>query len=266
MFISLHSFGQSVYQGTIMDSVSNLPLQYVNVGIINRDVGTVSDKEGKFRIYLDDQFDNDSLRLSIVGYKSRVFKVSEFKTYVNHHTEVKLFELTQQLQPIVVSEKKLKDAILGNKTESTKFRGGFTYSDLGNELGIVIKIKKGGGFIKTFNAFIVSNTSDSMKFRLNFYDLKDGLPHTKIITDQIIFPIKTSMGEFVLDLQQYNIKVSDDFFVSLELVENFGQKDKRGVLFSAGFLGSPFVARETSQGQWKKIRGISLGFKVAVQY
>ena len=87
-----------------------------------------------------------------------------------------------------------------------------------------------------------------MKFRLNFYDLNDGLPHNKIIADQIIFPIKTTSGKFILDLRQYDIRVNDDFFVSLELIENFGQKDKRGVLFSAGFLGSPFITRETSQG------------------
>ena len=264
--ICLNAFGQSIYSGTIKDSISNAPLPYVNIGIVNRDVGTVSDKDGKFRIFLEDKFNDDSLRVSMVGYQTRVFKVSEFKNYDGDNAEIKLLELVQELQPIVVTGKRLKEAILGNRTESKKFRGGFTNSDLGNELGIIIKIKKGNAFIKTFNASIVSNTSDSMKFRLNFYDLNDGLPHNKIIAAQIIFPIKTTSGKFILDLRQYDIRVNDDFFVSLELIENFGQKDKRGVLFSAGFLGSPFITRETSQGQWKKFKGISLGFNVEVQH
>ncbi len=264
-FICLNSFGQSIYSGAIKDSISRAPLPYVNIGIINRDVGTVSDVDGKFRISLDDRFNDDSLRISMVGYQTRVFKVTEFKSFIVGNPEIKLLELTQELQPLVVSEKRLKEEILGNRTESKKFRGGFTNSDLGNELGIVVKVKKGGTFIKAFNAFIVSNTSDSMKFRLNFYNLKDGLPNERIVADQIIFPIKTNTGKFVLDLRQYDIKVKDDFFVSLELIENFGQKDKRGVLFSAGFLGSPFITRETSQGQWKKFRGVSLGFNITVQ-
>ncbi len=264
-FISLNSFGQSIYSGFIKDSISNAPLPYVNIGVVDRDVGTVSDMEGKFKISLEDKFDDDSLRVSIVGYQTRVFKVAEFKAYIVNNPEMKLLERTQELRAIIVTEKRLKEEILGNRTESKKFRGGFTKSDLGNELGIVVQVKKGGAFIKTFNAFIVSNTSDSMKFRLNFYDLKNGLPNIKIVSDQIIFPIKTKTGKFVLDLRQYDIKVNDDFFVSLELIENFGQKDTRGILFSVGFLGSAFITRETSQGKWKKYRGVSLGFNVTVQ-
>jgi hypothetical protein len=264
--IGFDLFSQSIYSGIVKDSVSSEPLPYVNIGIVNKDVGTVSDKDGKFSIAIDEKFNNDSLRISIVGYKPRTFKVSEFPLRVGDNSEIKLREYVHELPPVVVSGKKMKEAVLGNHTQSKKFRGGFTYSELGNELGIVIKIKKGGAYIKSFNAFIVSNTSDSMQFRLNFYDLENGLPHNKIVSDQIIFPIKTTSGKFVLDLSPYGIKVNDDFFVALELVENFGQKDKRGVLFSAGFFGSPFIARETSQGQWKKYSAVSLGFNVTVQY
>lgn len=130
----------------------------------------------------------------------------------------------------------------------------------------MVKIKKRPTYIKDFNAFIVENTSDSMKFRLNFYDLKRGLPGDRIIKNQIIFPITTKNGTFTIDLSNYNILMTDDFSISLELIENYGQKSKRGILFSAGLLGSPFITRETSQGTWKKYKAISLGFNVTTEY
>ena len=71
-----------------------------------------------------------------------------------------------------------------------------------------------------------------------FGDLTIGLPHTKIVTEQIVFPIKTASGKFLLDLSSYDIKVSDDFFISLELVENFGQKINEEFYFQPVFLAA----------------------------
>lgn len=259
-------FGQKIYEGVVKDKLTNESIRYVNIGVLNKDIGTVSDNEGKFKISLSEQNNNDSLRLSIVGYKSRQFRVSDFKAMIVYDKEIKLEEEITKLSEVVVLSKKTKEQIEGNKTESKKFRGGFTNSELGNELGIIINIKKRPTYIKDFNAFIVENTSDSMIFRLNFYDLKKGLPGDRIITEQIIFPIRTKNGKFTFDLSSYNIVMTNDFFVSLELIENFGQRSKKGILFSAGLLGSSFITRETSQGTWKKYKAISLGFNVTTEY
>lgn len=264
--LSADSFGQKTYEGTVKDKLTNENIGYVNIGIVNKNIGTVSDSEGKFKISIPEQKNDDSIRLSIVGYKFLQFKVSDFKILIATDNEIKLEEEITQLSEVVVSSKKLKTKKKGNGTESKKFRGGFTDSELGNELGIIINIKKRPTYIKDFNAFIVENTSDSMKFRLNFYDVKKGMPGDKIIKEQIVFPIRTKTGKFTFDLSQYNIVMIDDFFVSLELVENFGRKSKKGILFSAGFFGSPFITRETSQGTWKKYKAISLGFNLTTEY
>src|SRR6187455_2270243 len=90
-------FSQSIYSGIVKDSVSSKPLSYVNIGIVNKDVGTVSDKDGKFSITIDEKFNNDSLRISIVGYETRIFKISEFKSSVSGDGEIKLREYVHEL-------------------------------------------------------------------------------------------------------------------------------------------------------------------------
>ena len=77
--------------------------------------------------------------------------------------------------------------------------------------------------------------------------------------------IKTEEGEFTLDLSEYEIIIEDDFFVSVELIENNGESDK-GIFFSSNLLSSPVFARLTSQGEWKKYGGVSIGFNLTVLY
>ncbi len=263
--VVLSSFGQTTCEGVVKDKTSNSHIPYVNIGIVNKNIGTVSDNEGYFKIQIADLYNDDSIRLSRVGYKSLQFKVSDFRMMIIKDKEIEMEEEVSKLSEVVVTGKREKRKIYGNSTQSRKFRGGFTDSELGNELGIVIKIKKKPTYINAFHAFIVSNTSDSMKFRLNFYSLKNGVPKDKVIKEQIVFPITTKAGQFTFDLTEYEIIMNDDFFISLELIENFGQKSKKRILFSVGFFGSPFMARVTSQGAWGKYKAVSLGFNVTAQ-
>jgi len=185
------------------------------------------------------------------------------KKKIKKNSEIKLAQKTTELREVVISARELKEKILGNKTESKTMVGGFTSNELGNEVGIVIKIKRSPTYINQFSASIATNKYDSLKFRLNFYDLKDGLPNKPIVNESIIVTSKIKEGKLVVDLSKYDIIVEDDFFVSLEWIENLGED---GLYFSVGLLGSPIIARHTSQADWKKVGAISIGFNVTAKY
>jgi hypothetical protein len=262
--VSLNTIAQTRLEGVIRDSGTKQILPYANIGIVNKNVGTVSDSSGRFTMLIKDENINDSLKISYVGYKPLVMGIPQLIALLAKTPVIDLEESAIKLQHVTIVEKKLKETSLGNTTESKKFRGGFTNSELGNELGVVIKIKK-PTMLLSFNANVVVNTSDSMKFRLNIYDLKKGLPDNRIIAEQIIFPIGVKAGRFSLDLTSYNIVMTDDFFVSLELIENYGRTKSGSILFSAGLLGNPLLVRQTSQGSWKKYSAISVGFNLTAQ-
>ncbi|PCH66436.1 MAG: hypothetical protein COC01_07960 [Bacteroidetes bacterium] len=257
------SYSQVIYEGNISDGNSKVVLPYVNLGIVGKNVGTVSDINGNFKIELDAKYDNDTMRISTVGYKSVVFKVSQFKNEIHKNPILQLVQDVVELKQVVVLGKKLKEKILGNTTESRSIMAGFASNELGNEIGVVIKIKKSPTIIKKFNVSIAHNEYESLKFRVNFYDLKNGLPNKNILNENIIVTGQKKEGKITVDLRDYNIVVEDDFFVSLEWIEDLGEN---GLFFSAGFFGSPTISRQTSQGDWKKIGNVNMGFNVTVKY
>lgn len=274
LFISFNLIGQSIIEGTIKDSKSMEGLAYVNIGIVGENVGTVTDSNGKFRLAIDEKYDNNELRISMVGYKSKSFKVADFKQLMRNGSEATLDEAPYEMDEVIVYGKKfkgrkLKEKILGNPTESRNNKTGFETNLLGNEMGIVIKTKRRPTFIKDFSIYIVSNQYDTFKFRINFYDIKNGLPNQNILKENIIVTSSIKKGKLTVDLSQYNLMVEDDFFVSMEWIEDMGE---HGLFFSTDTSGSasPTITRKTSQGEWREVGklafGTGIGITLTVQY
>ena len=263
--ISHSIFGQNTADGIIKNAQTNEPIPYVNIGILNRDKGTVSNENGEFTLEIPIEFVNDTIKISSIGYETKIFIANEFIKTLKENKTISLSEKIIELNEVVVSNKKLKEKVIGNKTKSKMMRGGFRNAELGNELGIKIKIKKSPTYISKFHANVTSNTGEKMKFRLNFYSIEKGLPKEKLIDQNIIFSIDSKEGEFTLDLSKYNLVVEEDFYLTMELIENEGNKESE-VFFSAGLLGNATVARLTSQAEWKKLGSIGIVFSLTSEY
>lgn len=260
---SLTVISQSYLEGYVKDSKTHEILSYVNIGIIGKNVGTVSNQKGGFKILLDDKYSNDSLRFSMLGYSSKTYKITDAIKKFTNPVVIDLEPRSVQLDEVVIQSRPFKKKILGNTTESKAVSAGFSSNELGNEVGIVIKIKNKPTYIEAFNVSIANNKYDTVKFRINFYTLKDGLPDKNILRQPIIVKTTLKTGILSVDLRKYNIVVDEDFFAALEWIEDLG---KDGLYFSASLMGSPIIARYTSQGDWRKVGPVSLGFNVMVKY
>lgn len=246
-------------QGTVLDSETNEPIPYANIGIPKKNHGTVSDLNGKFELTITEKHLNDSIRISSIGYKPRSILAQDLL----QSTTVFLPPQIMELKEVLVTSKKLKERVIGNTTKSKSLRGGFKNASLGHELGIFFNNGKKSTLIKSFQTNIVSNTDQDMRFRLNFYNADGGMPHEKIVAQNIIFSIDNPGGMFSLDLSSYNIMIQEDFFCTLELVENQDPGDV--IFFSAGLLGNKLIYRETSHANWEKIGILGIGFNLTVE-
>ena len=261
---SISLLAQNATKGIIIDAETDEPIPYVNIGIVKKDKGTVSTEEGKFEFEIPSKLMNDTIKLSSIGYQPKSMLAKEFAATLKENPIINLLPVITELDEVVVTNKKLKEKILGNKTKSKKMKGAFSYAVAGNEVGIKVKIKDSPTYIKKFHANVVSNTSEKVKFRLNFYDIKDGIPNEKIVKENIIFSVKVKEGQFTLDLEKYDIVVEEDFYCTIELLEN--QKQEEEVFFSAGLLGNTMAYRYTSQGEWTKSSTVAIGFNYTVEY
>ena len=252
-------------KGKILEENSKNSLAYVNIGIPDKNTGTVSGRDGSFEIKLDSLALADSLKISMVGYQSRSFAVSELLKQPNPLTILLQQKLTD-LQEVVVSQKKLEIQTLGNKTTSTFVSVGLPLKFLGSEIGIRINLGKKQVQIKSFSFNISDSRLDTAVFRMNIYRFKNGAPQENMLQKNILISVGKRTGKYVVPLNNYKLLLKDDILISLEWIEGSVSGRSNGAIFlSAAFLNSPTWHRLTSQGKWKKASGLGVGFNIEVQ-
>jgi hypothetical protein len=256
---SLHA--QKNVQGVIKDRTTKDPIAYVNIGVVNKNTGTVSASDGSFSMSLPEALDQETMKISSIGYKSLEMPVSRFRTMIGENASVYLEADVAELKPVVIPNRRLQKATLGNVLGYRPASAGFVNNVLGNEIGIPIKIKNKPTFIEAFHAVVDYNHYEVLKFRLNFYELESGLPGKTILDENIIVTSSVKKGVLTVDLSEHNIVAYKDIFVSIELIEGLGEG---GLHFLADYDGPPVITRAVSQGKWNKQKKLSFGFTVSV--
>ena len=263
LFISSFVWGQDFIIGKVLDE-QGIELPYVNIGLVGKNIGTVSDEKGIFDLEMDTQNHlQDTLRFSMIGFGSKAFTVAEFLK--RKEIEVVLEPSATALEEVVLTTERtdFKTKVLGNNTTSKLIVAAFTTNRLGNEMGFVVRGRKRPMILKKFNISIAENDYGPIQFRVNFYNVENELPKENILKEPIYLNTDVTSGLVSLDLTPYEIVMDEDFFISIEWIEDLGP----GTLyFSGGFFGSPLIAREVSQGKWTKIGSASVGMNVEVRY
>ena len=255
---------QQRIKGWVISSSDSTALAYVNIGVVDKALGTVTDQDGKFDLFIKKEVVRDSIRISMVGFESITLPVSVFIEALAESPFISMKEKVNELSQVIVTNEKLKEKVLGNRAKSRKSLYEATADLLGSEIGVKIKIKKAPTYLKRFKTRLLTKRRDHFKFRLNLYDIKDGLPNENLLTENILIEASSIKDGWIdLDLEPYDIQVEDDFFITLEWVQGNG---KRKLRFPASLFGPLLVERETSQAKWNKHTVASIGFRVTVEY
>ena len=268
LFAFLLSFtvlnAQHILQGRIIDAFTKEPLPFVNIGVLKKELGTVSNEDGFFFLEVPDLFAKETLRFSMIGFDERDFQVADLEAILLSNNTLVLAEQTTFLEEVVLTaEKKWDTRVSGNSTTSKLLITGFTSNQLGNEIALFVKVKKTPAYIDGIQFSVVENIYPEVRFRVNVYSSDYRFPDENIMKENIFVTLKQSEGLISVDLKEYDILVDDDVFISLEWIdEDLGSE---GLWFSAGVFGKSIYARSTSQAEWKKQRGLSLGMCVTLR-
>jgi len=258
-----------IISGIVQDSKTKEKLDYVNIGILNKAIGTVSDKNGLFEFKISDSNKNDTLRISMIGYKAKTLLVKNLLIKKNKIL-INLEEEISELKEIVINAKKWKRKVLGNKTESTFIGHVFYYEQLGKEMGIRMNVGRHPRIVESFNFHISYNRfSAKAIFRLNMYKIENGKPTENIMKNNILISVDPKQtGMISTDLQDYDIVLTDDVIATLEWVDSEGEvKPTEALIISVGLLTSGTYQRSSKEAKMKKIlRGMGLGFTMDVRY
>ncbi len=261
---------EKAINGEIKDIKNNSLLQYVNIGIANKGVGTVSNSKGIFTLNLTDKIkENDTITLSHIGYKTKKIILTQLNQSKN---SIELEPEINNLNEIVVKFVKPKPKKFGRSSKGFGLMHYNFYSyyeknvddRLSKEIGMKFKLKKDCK-INDLNFNVTSNEFKSLKFRLNFYKIENGLPSKIIVEKDIIFEIKNEfLGWYNLDLKPFEIyldKEMEDIAITIQWIESVktNEKSKYFSISTAISTTETSFFREKAMDYWKK-SGQSLSF------
>ena len=63
----------------VISSATRVGIGFVNVGVMGKNIGTVTNESGSFNLDFADIDNNDSLRFSMIGYESKTLAVNQLK-------------------------------------------------------------------------------------------------------------------------------------------------------------------------------------------
>jgi len=253
-----------IIKATVIDAKTGEPLAYVNVGIAEKNIGTVTDHDGHFVLEVNKESLIDTITFSMIGYQTQFIPVAKF---LKHEvlSSVLLISKPAELKEVIVSAKIMKMKVLGNTSASRFISFGFPLKFLGSEAGVKINLGKKPVLLKNFRFTVSDNRLDTAVFRLNIYRFQHGRPTENILQQNILIPVGKKTGGYMVNLSEYKLIMKDDILVALEWIEGSSTQDHGAIFLSAGVLNSSTWHRVTSQGSWKKFSSIGAGFNITVQ-
>lgn len=263
IFVSISAYAQdNITKGRIMDSESKQAIRYVNIGVWQKNIGTVSNENGQFQLsFPENVLPQDSIVFSHVGYRSIKYTRAQLLTIGG---EIQLSPVSMVLPDVVVKPKKWSKKMLGRNGKGLGLMhyNFYTFYEkevddrLGKEAGILISPKR-DCFLNELQMQISSNEFAGLKFRLNFYQVKDGIPTEPIFQKEIIFEIKDGfVGLYKLDLRPYQLYLSKDLGNVASTIQWVESKKARPnskyfSLYSSLSANSSFVSRPKSMARWE---------------
>ena len=232
--------------------ILKLKQEFVNIGIVNRNQGTITNLKGEFQLTVPKKFERDSITISHINYHPVKLVVKNFK-----NKPISLQPKTTQLIEVVVSNKKTKTRKRGVKSHSKllSMRVASKDNDV-IEVAQRINIPEKEVQVKSVNFNILKYSKvEGVKVRINFYENVDNAPGKRIIAKNIVLsiPIQSKLGWIHIDLNENDIYIAQDFFVAIEFIPNF--KTSTVIDLGAILTKGRGYSRTSSLGTWNKLNG-----------
>ena len=225
--ISLPLHSQSIIEGKVLNLADKNPISFVNIGIVNSSVGTISNEDGSFYMRIPEKYSDDTVIFSALGYGKMYIPISELS--VEDFYTIYLKESPRELNTVT---------IIGDTWKGKKYRfgndridGSCLYADTimaGSAMALLIQTNTAKNrnqfdyplFLNNVHLMIADNTFDEFKVRTRIYELDTatGLPGKDILNESVIKNSTLENGRLDIDLSKYNIEINGDFYLGFEWI------------------------------------------------
>ena len=241
--------------GTVVNSATQAPIPFVNVGLLTRGLGTVSDEQGRYQLRYNPAYAADSVRVSSVGYTPRVLPFAALLAGAN-------VALAPQDVPlpdvnVVAASAYTRTHTLGLDQPAPKFDFRLMSNELGTEIGTLIHVERRPAFVQSLHVAVVKNETEPLTLRVNVYRLDpQGRPTAeKLLQRNVLLVTGPQRGVLVADLTADRLVLTEDCLLAVELVKSSGPStpDVSKLSFGGALArGGQCYFRVASQGAWLK--------------
>ncbi|KAA8482938.1 alpha/beta fold hydrolase [Arcticibacter tournemirensis] len=254
--------------GVTIDGQTGLPLPYVSIGIKNKPIGTVSDSIGQYSLsHAGTDIDNkDSIFFSAVGYRSVKM---DWNSFIAKEKIVKFYQSPQMLEVVNVKAKPGQIKTYGRSNASIIFFPAMyksipKYSDeKGREQATILKIDQ-DVFLRRLSFKINRRTFRKIKFRMNIYSVKAGLPDQSILHKDVVFDVNGTTETRAprsesIDLRPYHIHIKGQKEIAVSLailnLEPLPGDSTQATFFIPSFPGPlrSSLYRIKAEAPWQKV-------------
>lgn len=213
------SYGQ-IIEGKVLDNSTNSPLEYASIGVINTRYGTITNEHGKFRLEIKETKDTSTIRFSMIGFETKLFKVKEL---IDNKKVIKLKRKTIEIDEVLVKPNNRQRKIGTTNRRFGKICGWEGNSrGKGHEIGSEFDLGNQPVRIESIHIRVHRQSFDSSLFRLHIRTIKNKLPDKELLGENILIPVTVFKGWTKFDLSNYNIIMKGKVAVSLEWLKVLG--------------------------------------------
>ncbi len=219
------AYSQITIKGWVLEQSNNKPIAYVNIGILNTGISTISNEDGSFSLIVPAAYSNDALRSSAIGYSQKDIPVQSF---ISHEITIYLKEEIIQLNEVIVLSKKEKNMTfeLGNQSS----RGGTLETDTiyaGSMTALLIENKNPVQkdllfpvYLQSASIRIFRNNLPSFKLRIRLYSVDSitHAPNNDLLNKSVVVESAMKNGWLTFDLSEFQYLIAKPFFIAFERI------------------------------------------------
>jgi hypothetical protein len=205
--------------GKVADE-KGMPLPYVNIGVPEKNAGTLSDPDGSFEITLTAALLKDSLYFSSIGFETQKIPIQNASGPIT----IQLNSSAKMLNEVTIEAKKLKTKIarlgwMGGKD------GVLPLDTIqgGGAVALLLEAPANPVYVEKLQVRLMYNSKDTLTLRLHFFDYDSifDCPGKELLAKEILLQENKRFGWLRFDLSKHSIIVNNKkFFVAFEWIDD----------------------------------------------
>lgn len=224
--------GQTHVSGLVLNSFTGEPLPFTNIGILNTELGTISNEDGSFALIIPEKHVEKDLLFSSVGYHQHSIKIVPNSDFTDLLINLKPQVLELRQVEITGHKTKKKSKEFGNGS-SLLLSGQLHFDTLSAGSAMALLIDKSDypelNYIQQASLYIAKNLSPEFKVRLRIMavDSVDNTPKEDLLAAPVLLNSDKKRGWLNFELDEHLFLSHNQFFLVFEWI--LTKKDRKNI-------------------------------------